>query len=136
MSDRASGDRVTRDAWPGLVKVPVRITYGTNGAITNWKGPGVTSVTNGDVGIATILLAHGYAGGCVGLEGYSREGAAGTAHLFPIITTDNSDSTSSTPTVSITLTGETGTATDPTSGDVYTYFLVFDEINLVQTVTP
>ena len=136
MANEKTTNRSVKFAWPGIVVVPVKITYGTNGAITNWKGPGIVSVADGGTGIATITLAHGYAGGCVGLLGHSREGAASTAHLFPIVTTDNSDSTGSAPTVSITLTAENGTATDPTSTDVYTYFLAFDELNMVQTVTP
>lgn len=135
MSNKAT-TRNLANAWPGMVVVPVRITYGASGAITNWKGPGITSVADGGAGIATITLAHGYAGGCLGIFGWSREGAAGTANLFPIVSTDNSDSTSSAPTVGITLTTEAGTATDPTNTNVYTFFLAFDELNMVQTVTP
>lgn len=135
MSDKATY-RDLQCAWPGMKVVPVRITYGASGAITNWKGPGITSVADGGVGIATITLAHGYAGGCLGIFGWSREGAAATANLFPIVTTDNSDSTGSAPTVGITLTTEAGTATDPTDTNVYTFFLAFDELNMVQTVTP
>lgn len=135
MSDKST-NRDCRYAWPGMVVVPVRITFGASTAITNWRALDVTTVVKTNTGLVTVTLAHGFAGGCLGIFGYSREGAAGTAHLFPIVTTDNTDSTSSSPTLAITLTSEAGTATDPTSGDVYTFFLAFDELNMVQTVTP
>lgn len=124
-----------RWAWPGAVVVPVRVTFGASTAITNWKGQGIVSVTKASQGVVTFTLAHGYAGGCVGIS-VSREGAASTAHLFPIVTTDNSDAAGSTPTVNVSLTSEAGTVGDPTSGDVYCFLFVFDQENLLSTVTP
>lgn len=135
MSDKASGHRVAVDVWPNIERLRVRVTFGASGAITNWRGYGITSVTHGTTGITTFTLPRGYAGGNVGFQ-VCREGAASTAHLFPILTTDNTDSTTQAPTLSVTLTGETGTATDPTSGDVYTFIFDQDEVGLPPTVTP
>lgn len=134
MSDK-SHNRIPRCAWPGLVTVPVRVVYGASGAITSFEGPGITSVEDGGTGITTITLANGYAGGCLGLAGFSLEGAAATAQLFPRVTADASDSTSAAPTVSVTLCTEAGTATDPTDTHAYTYFLVFDELDMVPVRT-
>lgn len=135
MGDKATQTPV-KSCWPGLVEVPVRVVYGASGAITTFQGPGITTVADGGAGITTITLAHGYAGGCIGIKGYSLEGAAATVGLFPRITADASDSTSAAPTVSITLCTEAGTATDPTDTHAYTYWLVFDELGLTSAVTP
>lgn len=110
---------------PGRVDHEVSVVYGASSAITSSRGNDVT-VTKVSQGVTQFVFDKPY----VRLRGLSvtREGAAGTAHLFPIIT---SNLISTTGTIQVSLTGETGTVADPTNTNTYHFVFVFDDTGLI-----
>lgn len=118
-------ERFLKCSQPGRKVVEVQVTFGASTAISSWDGDGVTAVAKDATGIVQFTFAKAFEA----LKGVyvSRQGATGTANLFPIVTSNAIDTTGI---VKVALTSEAGTATDPTDGNVYWFQFVIDTLGL------
>jgi hypothetical protein len=119
-----------RDASPGLVRLPLALTIGAAGAVTNVRGFGLSDATPPvftSTGRYTLTLDQQYGGAFVYVM-ITLKQATGVATLVGRHISGNGNDTA---TIIIETAVAAGTVTNPATGDIIYVELAIDENGLV-----